>query len=151
MQNHLTRFTQVLLYSTFIFFCLLFIGLPWILKYYFHWSMNGYVASSHYRRFVIAFLYVLGIGGIWMVGELIRIMHTVPSNPFVAKNVSSIRRIGCISLGLALLFVIKCILFFTPFTFICGVVLFICGLLSLVLTQVFSQALRFKQENDLTI
>lgn len=151
MSKGLIRFTQILLYLGLIAVIALTIGLPWVLNFYFKWTMDSMNQLSWYRTFVIVFLYLLGIGGTWLVIELIRILKTVTMNPFIARNAASLRRIAFIALILAILFFIKCFLFFTPFTFLCGAILFICSLLSFVLTNVFRQALLYKQEIDLTI
>lgn len=151
MSKGLIRFTQILLYVGLIVIIALTIGLPWILKFYFRWTMDSMNQASWYRQFVLIFLYLLGIGGLWLNIELIRILKTVTMDPFIARNTTSLKRIAIVALTLSALFFVKCFLFFTPFTFLCGAILFTCSLLAFVLTNVFRQALLYKQEIDLTI
>lgn len=151
MQKFLLYFTQTLLYITLLVIIALTVCLPWVFNYYLKWSFDGINGLANNRIFLMAFLYMLGISGVWLIFELLSIMRTVQSDPFVTRNVKSLRRISIIGMFTAILFFIKCIIFFTPFTLICGIVLFFCSLFALVLLQVIRQAIIYKQEIDLTI
>ena len=70
---------------------------------------------------------------------------------FVRSNVTSLRRMGCYSLGVAAVTAARILLVFTPATLIIVLVFFIASLFSFVLAGVFDKAVSYKLENDLTI
>ena len=67
------------------------------------------------------------------------------------ENVKSLEMMGITSAVIVLLFFIKCFFLPTPATFIVVLTFFIAGLFSEVLSFVFREAIRYKEENDLTI
>ena len=50
-----------------------------------------------------------------------------------------------------LMFAVRCAMFFTLMTGVCAIVMLLAGMFALVLAGVFSHAVAYKQENDLTI
>lgn len=79
-------------------------------------------------------------------------MRTVmQKNCFIHENVKSLEMMGITSAVIVLLFFIKCFFLPTPATFIVVLTFFIAGLFSEVLSFVFREAIRYKEENDLTI
>ena len=93
-----------------------------------------------------------GVCGIVIIGELRKMMRTVmQKNCFIHENVKSLEMMGLTSAVIVLLFFIKCFFLPTPATFIVVLTFFIAGLFSEVLSFVFREAIRYKEENDLTI
>ena len=99
---------------------------------------------EHYEETVTIY-FALGIAALVLVRELRKIFRTVLAEDcFVQENVISLQKMGNWSFFIAVMSVVRSI----------GVVILvfvIAGLFSKVLACVFEEAVRFKQENDLTI
>ena len=79
-------------------------------------------------------------------------MRTVlEKNCFVSDNTKSLKIMGRVSLVITVLFLVKSVLIPTPASFVIVLTFFIAGMFSHVLSLVFEEAVRFKEENDLTI
>lgn len=102
---------------------------------------------------VMCILFMLsGVFAVLILHRLRRIFKTVlQRNCFVYENVSSLRDMGIFSLLIALVTTSRLLFVITPATLVIILVFFIAGLFSFVLEQVFSEAIKYKEENDLTI
>ncbi len=106
---------------------------------------------EHYEETVIIY-FVLGIAALVLIRELRRIFRTVlEENCFVPENVVSLRKMGNWSFFIAGMSVVRCIVYMTIAMGVVILVFVIAGLFSKVLAYVFEEAVRYKQENDLTI
>lgn len=125
------------------------ITLPYLLK----WYMSVlYETSSENYNFLLGFLYVTGIICIFLVNEIRKIFKTLNRrNPFMLDNVKSLNRIGISSFLIAAAYVLKIFLYNSVLTVIIAMIFIIAGLFSVVLAEVFRQAIAVKEENDLTI
>jgi len=86
------------------------------------------------------------------VFQLKKMMGTVADkNCFVDNNTKSLKLMGKAAFVIAMFFILKLFILPTPATFIIILTFFIAGLFSYVLSFVFSEAIRYKEENDLTI
>jgi len=93
-----------------------------------------------------------GVFALAILRELRLMFRTViKENPFVRGNVISLKRMGYYAFVIALIMLAKLLFVVTPATLVLVLVFIIAGLFSLVLSQVFDQAVTYKQENDLTI
>lgn len=93
-----------------------------------------------------------GICGLIIVYQLRKMMKTVVKREcFVDSNTKSLSTMGKVSFVITVLFIVKCILLPTPASFVIVLTFFIAGVFSHVLSLVFEEAVRFKEENDLTI
>lgn len=93
-----------------------------------------------------------GICGLIIVYQLRKMMKTVVKREcFVDNNTKSLSTMGKVSFVITVLFIVKCILIPTPASFVIVLTFFIAGVFSHVLSLVFEEAVRFKEENDLTI
>lgn len=117
----------------------------------FLWFPDEYSGEAFYRAFITGFLLLSGTGALLIILDLVKMLKTAEGEPFVHKNVTALRRMGFVALAESALFFIKTAVFFTPMTAVCGLVMLMCGLFSLVLADVFEKAVLYKQENDLTI
>lgn len=148
-QKKMIRFTKTLLDSLFYLGIAALVTLPWSLKlitiYY------SAIIGAHY----MSMLMIFGLSafmGILIINELRHMMKTViVENCFVGGNVKSLNHMVGISLLVSATYVIKMFILPTPATVIIAIVFFIAALFSGVLAQVFSEAIRYKEENDLTI
>ncbi len=125
------------------------VTLPYTLK------LAGRYYSTEIGRQYIPMLVIFGISGICgliIVFRLRRMMRTVlERNCFVSDNTRSLKVMGRVSLVIAVLFLVKSVLIPTPASFVIVLTFFIAGMFSHVLSLVFEEAVRFKEENDLTI
>ena len=148
-QNKTIRFTKYLLDLMFYTGILVVASLPYTLK-----LAGTYYSRSieeHYLPMLVIF-FLSGVCGLVIVFQLRKMMKTVTGrNCFVNSNTNSLKIMGKAAFIVAALFFIKLFFLPTPATFIIVLTFFIAGLFSHVLSLVFSEAVRYKEENDLTI
>lgn len=146
---NMVKITKVILDVMFYSGILVFLTLPFSLK----WAGRYYADSiaEHYISMLLIFG-AAAVMGLFIVGELRSMMRTVWSREcFVWRNVQSLERMGGVSAGISVLFLIKLFIVPTPATLIIILVFFVAALFSGVLSQVFAEAIRYKEETDLTI
>lgn len=106
---------------------------------------------EHYEETVVIY-FALGIGALVLVRELRRIFKTVlEEDCFVRENVVSLQKMGNWSFFIAVMSVVRSIVYMTVAMGVVIVVFVIAGLFSKVLACVFEEAVRYKEETDLTI
>lgn len=143
------KFTKLFLDMMFYAGILVLITVPIWLKY--AGKMYSSVFAEHYIAMVLIFG-ISGICGLIIVGELRKMMRTVLcENCFVQENVTSLRKMGKISIVISISYAAKILFIPTPATFVIVLVFFIAALFSIVLSCVFQEAINYKEENDLTI
>ncbi len=109
------------------------------------------VFREFYLPFCIIFM-VAGVFALIILWELRSIFKTVlREDPFVRENVSSLKRMGISAFCIAVIMLTRLFFVITPAALVLVAVFTIAGLFSLVLSQVFDQAVTYKLENDLTI
>lgn len=109
------------------------------------------VFHEFYLPFCIIFI-IAGLFALLILWELRSIFKTVlKEDPFVRENVRSLNRMGGSSFCIAIMMLARLFFVITPAALVLVAVFSIAGLFSLVLAQVFDQAVTYKQENDLTI
>lgn len=107
--------------------------------------------GNHYLAMCIIFIICGGLA-LWIIYYLRKIFNTILGEDcFVEENVTSLRRIGAAAFFISLVTAVRLFFVITPATLIIILVFFIAGLFSLVLAQVFAQAVAYKRENDFTI
>lgn len=106
---------------------------------------------AHYEETVIIY-FVLGVSACVLLRELRRIFKTVlDENCFVQENVVSLSKMGNWSFFIALMSLVRSIVYMTVAMLVVILVFIIAGLFSKVLADVFREAVRYKEENDLTV
>ncbi len=147
-KNPLIRFTKILL--DFMFFSGILVCATVPVSF---WFIGDYFRV--FRRFYLPFCVIFIIAGIFallILWELRSMFRTViGEDPFVVKNVRSLKRMGVCSFVIAACMALRLLLVITPAALVLVAVFVIAGLFSLVLSQVFEQAVTYKLENDLTI
>ena len=148
MNQRLVLFTKHLLDVMFYLGIFLTVSIPFL----FRW-VGAYIKSFRIYYVPQTVLYVLsGILCLLIVAELRKMFDTVLSdNAFVEANVVSLKSMGKYSFAISFLSVIRIFFSPTPATVVVIVVFAIAGLFSIVLCQVFEKAIRYKEENYLTI
>ena len=143
-----TRFTKAVLDVLFVLGILGTVSLPWSLR----WASTLYPSLGEHITAQTLLLMCCGVGAVAIIFELRRMFGTVLAhNCFVQQNIISLRRMGYFALGIALCSAVRLLLVCTPATLLIIGVFFLASLFSFVLSQVFDRAVRYKEENDLTI
>ena len=125
------------------------ISLPIALKWYMGLM---YTRTSENYDFLLGFLFITGVLALAVVNEIRRLLKNINKrNPFIRDNVKSLNRIAVSCLIIAACYVIKIILYNSFLTIIITMVFIITGFFSIILAEVFQQAVIVKEENDLTI
>jgi len=146
-----SRILRYTLYGVLTLAVFLTATLPFMLDRYFKILYDAYSLLPGYRAFIMPFLMFVGLGGAWAVLEMIRMLRTIPAGPFVLGNVRALKRVGAISAALAAAFGAKCMLYITFLTMVGAVIFVMASLFAFTLASLFSQAVAFREENDLTI
>jgi len=144
----LVLFTKLLLDFMFFSGIIVCLSVPFLFK-----IAGKYIGS--FDRFYIPLCIIFILAGIFALAillELRRMFKTVINeNPFIRENVISLKKMGFYAFIIAVLMGIKLFFTVTFTTLVLILVFIIAGLFSLVLSQVFDQAVTYKVENDLTI
>ena len=148
MNTKLVRFTKYMLDAMFYIGIVLTAAIP-VLFYFFG---NYIEAFRKYYVFQCVIYMASGVMALLIVRELRKMFQTVlTENPFVMENAGSLRKMGKCSFMTAFLSIVRLPVSLTPATAVIIIVFTVAGLFSIVLCQVFEQAVRLKEENDLTI
>ena len=142
------RITKYLLDVMFFAGILITVTLPLSVR-----MIGKYVEDVKERYAEIVIIYfALGILAIAIVGELRKMFRTVlEDNCFVMENVVSLQRMGTYSFMITLICVVYLILHLSIATLETIWLFLVAGLFSKTLAFVFEKAVRYKEENDLTI
>lgn len=147
MENNLKQagtVAIVILYIILVCGCAVIAAVPWIAP-----TIECFFISCVSS---MAYMYIGGIGAVWLIVEMIRIMYSVRSeNPFVMRNVKSLKHMA---LAACIALIDNIIMMILKFSFVFVVVsgVLVLGiLLAIVLEKVFRRAVEYKLENDLTI
>ncbi len=147
--KRLTRWTKYLLDAMFYLGIVATASLPVSI----HWIGSHYLPAllKNYQEVVIIY-FVLGVSAVKLIWELRRIFQTVLNEDcFVMENVVSLRKMGNWSFFIAGMSVVRSIVYATIAMAVVILVFLIAGMFSKVLALVFEQAVRYKEENDLTV
>ena len=148
-QKRIVIFTKYLLNFMFYSGILVAVSLPYTLKLAGKYYSADF--ADHYISMLIIF-FLSAVCGLIIVWRLKKMITTVlERNCFVDSNTKSLKVMGKAAFVIAVLFLIKVFILPTPATFIIVLTFFIAGIFSHVLSLVFSEAVRYKEENDLTI
>lgn len=125
------------------------LALPFLLNWYLDFFIRN---TSESYWFLLPFLYLTGFCALMILNELRRIFRTFNRrNPFLMDNVKSLKTMAVSSFAVSIMYMVKIILFNSFLTIILTMVFVIAGLFTLILAEVFRQAVVVKEENDLTI
>jgi|LSQX01.2.fsa_nt_gb hypothetical protein len=128
---------------------LIVLGLPFVVKWYLNLLAGN---TSELYAFLLPFLYATGIAATVAVFELRKVFITLNRmDPFRSDNVVSFRRISMCCFFIAAAYVVKIFMFNSFLTIILFMVFVIGGFMLMILSEVFRQAVKVKEENDLTI
>lgn len=149
-EKSLSAIVKRLLDLIFIGGIMITLSLPISLKWYLNYTYEGSNVKIYY--FLIALLSVTGVLALIIVNEIRKIFNTLKrKDPFVLGNVKSLKRMGIASFLISFAYIFKIIFYNSFMTVIVLMVFVIAGFFSIILAEVFRQAVIFKEENDLTI
>lgn len=144
----LTKWTKYLLDVMFYCGVVVTVTLPVSIK----WIGNYVERIAQSYGEIVMIYFVLGIAALVIVQALRKIFQTViQENCFVRENVASLRKIGNWSFFIALMSIVRSVVYLTIAMLVIVFVFVIAGLFSKVLACVFEEAVTYKEENDLTI
>ena len=146
-----SKILRIILYIVFAVGIALTVTMPFMIGTYMRVLYDAYEVREGYKIFITAFLMTVGTLGLFIVLELIIMLRTMLKNPFVRRNVRSLNIIGITAFITGALFFVKCFLYVTIMTLLSGVCLVILGLFAFTLANLFNKAVKYKEENDLTI
>lgn len=148
-EEKIIKFTKMILDIMYYSGILVFITLPFTLKFAGEYYSES-IASNYIKTFIV--FAGASVMGILILGQLRKMMRTVIKDDcFVWDNVKSLEIMSVCSFCISILFIIKVCFMPTPATCIIIIVFFIAALFCIVLSCVFRQAINYKEENDLTI
>ncbi len=149
MENKfLSKFTKFCLDFMFYSGILVTVTVPVTFRF-----LKEYVPNigQHYVAMCIIFM-VCGVLALWIIYYLRKIFATIlKEDCFVEENVTALKRMGIASFLISAVFLLRLFVAITSGALVVILVFFIAGLFSMVLAQVFAQAVYYKQENDFTI
>jgi len=137
------------LYLAFVAGLLMAVTLPMMIDNYA--AMFGLRLGETYRAFIVPFLMITSAPSLWAVLEMIGMMRSIATDPFVMRNVKALYRIGFIFFVLAVIFFVKCLIFPSFLTVVCTFFFIGSGLFSFTLAALIRQSIVFREENELTI
>lgn len=148
-KESIIRITKLLLDFMFFAGILVTVSLPFTIL----WITDLYpdVIRAHYTEYVVIY-FALGLLAIAILGELRKMFRTVlKGDCFVYDNVVSLQRMGTYSFMIAAISLVRNLMYLTNAMSVVILVFVVAGLFSKVLAFVFEDAIRYKEENDLTI
>jgi hypothetical protein len=134
---------------TFVGGAVILVSLPVSLR----WCFDSFVwANRENYNFLLLFLFITGLLCLAIIYELRIMLVTLNDrDPFRRENVASLKNIAVLALLISLAYVVKIIFYISFLTIIVSMVFLIIGLFSLILSEIFRQAVEVKEENDLTV
>lgn len=152
--SSLTKWTKYLLDIMFYLGIAIIVTLPFSVKFIgklYQMQFYSDAILNSYAEIVLVY-FVLGVSAEVLVWELRKIFQTVlKGDCFVMENVNSLKKMGNVSFFIVAMSIVRSIVYLTVAMLVVIFVFIIAGLFSKVLAQVFEQAVRYKEENDLTI
>ena len=111
----LPRITEVMLYllAAFVLFCAVTLYIPGS-----GWDriISQYCEADANPVALRVFLTVAAAFALWILFELLLVMRTVFSDPFVERNVRAFVRMGIAAEVAGAMFAVRCMAYFTPMT-----------------------------------
>lgn len=127
------------------------VGLPWLFDLFVNLGyldqVNGFM--TNYFMFI---LYITGMVSLIILNEMRKIFYSLEAkNPFIYENVRSLKKMSTCAIIISLLYISKVIIYNSIMTMLVVLVFFLASLFALVLSEVFKSAVKYKEENDLTV
>ncbi len=125
-------------------------ALPWLLKLYFA-NTTIYLLGRTYIA-IMVLMYAAGIPAITLLVLALKLMVNITrGESFVRKNAHLLGQMGICALVISILFFIGTFFIQSIFVMVVGVVFLLLAVLAKVFRELFSTAIDYKEENELTI
>ncbi|MDF2546017.1 MAG: hypothetical protein K0R93_915 [Anaerosolibacter sp.] len=149
-EKSLSAFVKQMLDLIFIGGIGICLSLPKTVNWYLSYIQATVSINIYY--FLLGLLAITGIFALIIVYEIRKIFAALTrKDPFMMDNVRSLKRMGIASFLIAFCYIFKVIFFNSFMTIILIMVFTIAGFFSIILAEVFHQAVIVKEENDFTI
>lgn len=129
---------------------LVVITIPWWLNIYLHWRYVSFDMRLYATMLVL--LAVSGISAVFILYHGRKILLLIAgSDPFTEDTARRVAAISYWCLPIALVYLLGVFAVASPFILLVGIAFLFAAVLVRILSELFMQAARYKQENDLTI
>jgi len=149
-QKNLSQVVEILCTVFQVMGVILILSLPWTLNNYLLFK-NSYVPKDVYYSMLVL-LVISGICAFCILGQAKKILHNInKKDPFTFETANRIKYISYWCLPIAFAYIIA--IYFIPsvFVILVGLTFLFLSACIFIIAQLFYQAVRYKQENDLTI
>ena len=147
-KNSISNYIRICLQLVFIGGTLILITLPVLLNYY----LQLFNLPTDIYPPTLTLLYVSGIPALIIIYQFIKLFESLKdANPFVTKNSNYLKTSSFCSLIIAIEYFISIFIFKSVFTIIIMMIFIIAWIGLYILSELFKQAINYKEENDLTI
>ncbi len=149
--NFINKFTKIAIDVFFLLGIIVTLSVPFITKPILDYL--GFEEMAEYLAFpTIIVLLISGACAVYIIFHLRKIFQAIGNgNPFVIENARYLRNMAVGSFVICVVFILKIFYWFTFATVIIALVFLMAGLFCLTLKDLFTQAVKFKEDNDLTI
>jgi len=132
----------------FVLGIIIIICLPKLLDWYINYFAVNHV--NYYPMLII--LYLSGIVALFVIFKFIKLFETLKNNtPFIMENVKHLKAISACCLFIAVIYLIGIFVFKSVFVAVIFIMFIFVYLAFLIVSELFKQAVKYKEENDLTI
>ena len=133
--------------------CIALIGLPWILDLLLSFYRRiGRQINPDYRLALLILLYFTFACGLPFAWYVRRILRNINRNrPFIANNVRLLRTLSALSAVLSAGYLAACFFIFSFFIPLLFMLFAFMSLFLLVCSELFKQAMEYREENELTV
>ena len=129
---------------------LVYVALPWLIDLYIESTAVEISASTH--KVMISMLYSIGVPILIMLAlAWLLTMNISRGKSFVTKNVTYLRAISVCSVVIAIMVQFFSTFLSSFFPFIITIIFLLLALLTAVFANLFQTAIKYKEENDLTV
>jgi hypothetical protein len=148
-EKSLSSATRIGLQVIFVVGCISLLVLPILLDWYTeYYNIN----ISDFRRLYLIILYSSGLPALVIVYKFIKLFDTLKNNnPFVMENVKILKNLSIYTTIISIEYIIAVFVFRTVFTAVIPIIFVVATLALFILSELFKQAVIYKEENDLTI
>lgn len=147
--NSISKYIKISLIGVLIFGCIVILFLPIVVKYYIE-ILRLDLAKYYWSCLVL--LYLSGFPMLIIVYEFIKLFDSLTkSTPFIVENVKHLKVASICSGIICIEYIFGIYIFKSIFTLIIVGIFLIAYLGLYILSELFKQAIKFKEENDLTI
>lgn len=147
-RKSLSSFVQVMLEVVFILGIGVILTLPWDLT----WYLNNFEVRQDVYYPMLVILYVSGVLALIVVYKFTRLFKALSDNkPFVFENAKLLKQISICCFLISIIYIAGIFIFQSVFPVIIFMIFTVGWIGMYILSELFKQAVKYKEENDLTI